>query len=115
MLGNSGKFPRLHNLVGLITKIGRPNFANCPFLFSHVLIIISVFLIMMDHLYQLIEAAEENRRPFGTQLFPFRTIAMILSMISLVLVSKGMVSKMTMDVGQYAEVCFRFGSSKVAN
>jgi len=40
---------------------------------------------------ELIEAAEENRRPFGTQLFPFRTIAMILSMISLVLVSKGMV------------------------
>jgi len=40
---------------------------------------------------ELIEAAEENRRPFGTQLFPFRTIAMILSMITLVTVSKGMV------------------------
>ena len=51
---------------------------------------------MMDDLAQLIEAAEENRRPFGTQLFPFRTIAMILSMITLVTVSKGMVSKMTM-------------------
>merc|ERR1711892_879494 len=37
------------------------------------------------------EAEEENRRPFGTQLFPFRTIAMILSMISLVSVSKLMV------------------------
>jgi len=40
---------------------------------------------------ELIEAAEENRRPFGTQLFPFRTMAMIISMISLVTVSKGMV------------------------
>jgi len=34
------------------------------------------------------EAEEENRRPFGTQLFPFRTMAMIISMISLVSVSK---------------------------
>jgi len=34
------------------------------------------------------EAEDENRRPFGTQLFPFRTMAMILSMISLVSISK---------------------------
>jgi len=40
---------------------------------------------------ELIEAEEEGRRPFGTQLFPFRTTAMILSMISLVCVSKIMV------------------------
>lgn len=37
------------------------------------------------------EAGDETRRPFGTQLFPFRTMAMILSMISLVAVSKLMV------------------------
>lgn len=37
------------------------------------------------------EAALENRRPFGTQLFPFRTVAMILSMISLISISKLMV------------------------
>jgi len=36
---------------------------------------------------ELKEAAELNRRPFGTQLFPFRTVAMMLSMISLVSVS----------------------------
>merc|ERR1719400_1881050 len=40
---------------------------------------------------ELVEAEEEGRRPFGTQLFPFRTTAMILSMISLVCVSKIMV------------------------
>lgn len=40
---------------------------------------------------ETLEALEENRRPFGTQLFPFRTIAMMLSMISLVSVSKLMV------------------------
>ena len=39
-------------------------------------------------LFQIEEAEEENRRPFGTQLFPFRTMAMIISMISLVSVSK---------------------------
>lgn len=37
------------------------------------------------------EAEDEGRRPFGTQLFPFRTMAMILSMISLVSISKLMV------------------------
>jgi len=37
------------------------------------------------------EAALENRRPFGTQLFPFRTIAMILSLITIPLVSQLMV------------------------
>eukprot|EP00090_Calanus_glacialis_P001621 TRINITY_DN11174_c0_g1_i2.p1 TRINITY_DN11174_c0_g1~~TRINITY_DN11174_c0_g1_i2.p1 ORF type:complete len:708 (-),score=76.84 TRINITY_DN11174_c0_g1_i2:689-2812(-) len=37
------------------------------------------------------EASDESRRPFGTQLFPFRTMAMLLSMISLVSVSKLMV------------------------
>jgi len=40
---------------------------------------------------ELEEAALENRRPFGTQLFPFRTVAMILSMISLISISKLMV------------------------
>lgn len=40
---------------------------------------------------ELKEAEEQERRPFGTQLFPFRTTAMILSMISLVSVSKLMV------------------------
>merc|ERR1712123_459796 len=34
------------------------------------------------------EAEEENRRPFGTQLFPFRTVAMLLSLICLPLVSQ---------------------------
>jgi len=38
-----------------------------------------------------LEALEEDRRPFGTQLFPFRTMAMILSFISLVIVSRIMV------------------------
>ena len=41
--------------------------------------------------FQKLEALEQNRRAFGTQLFPFRTMAMILSMISLVSVSKVMV------------------------
>jgi len=41
--------------------------------------------------FQKLEALEENRRPFGTQLFPFRTMAMILSFISLVIVSRIMV------------------------
>jgi len=40
---------------------------------------------------EIAEALDENRRPFGTQLFPFRTIAMMLSMISLVSISKLMV------------------------
>jgi len=40
---------------------------------------------------EIAEAVDENRRPFGTQLFPFRTIAMMLSMISLVSISKLMV------------------------
>ena len=64
--------------------------------------ILKIYLHHLDlyHLDQLIEAAEENRRPFGTQLFPFRTVAMILSMISLVLVSKIMVRKMLL-----AEIC----------
>ena len=96
MLRNSGNFSRLHNLVVLITKTSCPNFANCQKKVTVILFFMNVFLIMMDDLAQLIEAAEENRRPFGTQLFPFRTIAMILSMITLVTVSKGMVSKMTM-------------------
>lgn len=37
------------------------------------------------------EAFAENRRPFGTQLFPFRTIAMILSLITIPLISQLMV------------------------
>ena len=41
--------------------------------------------------FQKLEALEQNRRAFGTQLFPFRTMAMILSMTSLVSVSKVMV------------------------
>ena len=71
----------------------------------------------LDHFVQLIEAAEEDRRPFGTQLFPFRTIAMILSMISLVLVSKGMVRKKMMptEMNHVPKFVFRFGSSKVEN
>ena len=45
----------------------------------------------MTPVFQKLEALEENRRPFGTQLFPFRTMAMILSFISLVIVSRIMV------------------------
>ena len=37
------------------------------------------------------EAAERDRRPFGTQLFPFRTVAMILSLIAIPLISQIMV------------------------
>ena len=33
----------------------------------------------------------ENRRAFGTQLFPFRTIAMLLSLITIPLISQLMV------------------------
>lgn len=40
---------------------------------------------------ELEEAAERNRRPFGTQLFPFRTVAMILSLITIPLISQLMV------------------------
>ena len=42
-------------------------------------------------LLQLEEAAERDRRPFGTQLFPFRTVAMILSLIAIPLISQIMV------------------------
>ena len=40
---------------------------------------------------QIEEAAERNRRPFGTQLFPFRTVAMILSLVTIPLISQLMV------------------------
>jgi len=40
---------------------------------------------------ELLEAAQEDRRPFGQQLFPFRTVAMILSMIALPSISQLMV------------------------
>ena len=40
---------------------------------------------------QLQVAAEQNRRPFGTQLFPFRTVAMLLSLITIPLISQLMV------------------------
>jgi len=40
---------------------------------------------------ELAEADEQNRRAFGTQLFPFRTVAMILSMIAIPSVSQLMV------------------------
>lgn len=40
---------------------------------------------------EIMEAFAENRRPFGTQLFPFRTIAMILSLITIPLISQLMV------------------------
>jgi len=37
------------------------------------------------------KAEEQNRRAFGTQLFPFRTVAMILSLITIPLISQFMV------------------------
>ena len=40
---------------------------------------------------QLAKAEEQNRRPFGTQLFPFRTVAMILSLVTIPLISQLMV------------------------
>jgi len=40
---------------------------------------------------ELLEAEREDRRPFGKQLFPFRTIAMILSLIALPAISQLMV------------------------
>ena len=85
MLTHSGNFRHLHNLLLFYHKTGLE--------LHHV---DRYHKFDLDHVVQLIEAAEENRRPFGTQLFPFRTIAMILSMISLVLVSKGMVGKKMM-------------------
>ena len=48
-----------------------------------------IFIIFV--LLQLEEAAERDRRPFGTQLFPFRTVAMILSLIAIPLISQLMV------------------------